>query len=83
MRIIDKNTDYYDYLQNSDDPIVFDRRGSYLLTKDHLDGVHEIYPGQEAQPDGEKHAGAHQQGQHDGPPDKIIDVCQDFRYSTG
>ena len=36
MRIIDKNTDYYDYLQNSDDPIVFDRRGSYLLTKDRL-----------------------------------------------
>ena len=36
MRIIDKNTDYYDYLQNSDDTIVFDRRGSYLLTKDRL-----------------------------------------------
>lgn len=34
MRIIDKNTDYYDYLQNSDDPIVFDRRNSYLLTKE-------------------------------------------------
>lgn len=39
MRIIDKNTDYYDYLQNSDDPIVFDRRGSYLLTKDRLCNV--------------------------------------------
>lgn len=36
MRIIDKNTDYYDYLQNSKDSIVFDRRGSYLLTKDRL-----------------------------------------------
>ena len=36
MRIIDKNTDYYDYLQNSEDSIVFDRRGSYLLTKDRL-----------------------------------------------
>jgi hypothetical protein len=34
MRIIDKNTDYYDYLQNSDDSIVFDRRGSYILTKE-------------------------------------------------
>ena len=33
MRIIDKNTEYYDYLQNSDDPIVFDRRGSYIVTK--------------------------------------------------
>jgi len=33
MRIIDKNTDYYDYLQNSDDTIVFDRRGSYIVTK--------------------------------------------------
>ena len=34
MRIIDKNYDYYDYLQNSDDKIVFDRRGSFLLTKE-------------------------------------------------
>ena len=34
MRIIDKNTDYYDYLQNSEDTLVFDRRGSYLLTKE-------------------------------------------------
>ena len=33
MRIIDKNTDYYDYLQNSEDTIVFDRRGSYIVTK--------------------------------------------------
>lgn len=33
MRIIDKNTDYYDYLQNSEDTIVFDRRGSYMVTK--------------------------------------------------
>lgn len=36
VRIIDKNTDYYDYLQNYDDPLVFDRRGSYLLTKEKL-----------------------------------------------
>lgn len=36
MRIIDKNTDYYDYLQDSEDTLVFDRRGSYLLTKDRL-----------------------------------------------
>ena len=35
MRIIDKNTDYYDYLQNvyPDDTTVFDRSDSYLLTK--------------------------------------------------
>ena len=33
MRIIDKNYDYYDYLQSSDDRIVFDRRNSFLLTK--------------------------------------------------
>ena len=33
IRIIDKNTDYYDYLQNSEDTIVFDRRGSYIVTK--------------------------------------------------
>jgi hypothetical protein len=34
MRIIDKNQDYYDYLQCSTDKLVFDRRGSYLLTKE-------------------------------------------------
>lgn len=32
MRIIDKNKDFYDYLQVYDDDIVFDRRGSYILT---------------------------------------------------
>ena len=34
MRIIDKNYDFYDYLQDYTDTIVFDRRGSFLLTKD-------------------------------------------------
>ncbi len=34
MRIIDKNTDFYDYLQDSTDNIVFDRRDSFLLTKE-------------------------------------------------
>lgn len=36
MRIIDKNTDFYDYLQNVyiDKSIVFDRTDSYLLTKE-------------------------------------------------
>lgn len=33
MRIIDKQHDFYDYLQDSTDKIVFDRRGSFLLTK--------------------------------------------------
>lgn len=54
MRIIDKNTDYYDYLQNSEDTIVFDRRGSRIFTKEqfgeslyvHMDigryGVHKL-----------------------------------------
>lgn len=36
MRIIDKMHDFYDYLQDSTDNLVFDRRGSYLLTKDNL-----------------------------------------------
>lgn len=38
MRIIDKNTDYYDWLQNvyPDDSLVFDRRDSFLLTKEIL-----------------------------------------------
>jgi len=34
MRIIDKNKDFYDYLQNPTDNIVFDRRDSFLLTKE-------------------------------------------------
>ena len=33
MRIIDKQHDFYDYLQDPTDSIVFDRRGSFLLTK--------------------------------------------------
>ena len=38
MRIIDKNTDYYDYLQNvyPDDSVVFDRTDSYILHKKDL-----------------------------------------------
>ena len=36
MRIIDKNNDFYDYLQDSTDKLVFDRRGSYFLTKDYI-----------------------------------------------
>lgn len=36
MRIIDKNTDFYDFYQNiyRDNSLVFDRRDSYVLTKD-------------------------------------------------
>lgn len=36
MRIIDKNTDFYDYLQNvyRDDSITFDRTDSFVLTKE-------------------------------------------------
>lgn len=36
MRIIDKNTDFYDYLQNAyrDNNVTFDRTDSFLLTKD-------------------------------------------------
>ena len=36
MRIIDSQYDYYDYLQNYTDPIVFDRRGSHVLTKEEV-----------------------------------------------
>ena len=36
MRIIDTNHDFYDYLQDSTDTIVFDRRNSFLITKDYL-----------------------------------------------
>lgn len=36
MRIIDKNTDFYDFYQNiyRDGSLVFDRRNSFVLTKD-------------------------------------------------
>lgn len=34
MRIIDKRHDFYDYLQDSTDNLVFDRRDSFLLTKE-------------------------------------------------
>ena len=33
MRIIDKNHDYYDYLADPTDTLVFDRRGSFMLSK--------------------------------------------------
>ena len=36
MRIIDKNYDFYDYLQSYSDSIVFDRRNSFLLTKERI-----------------------------------------------
>ena len=36
MKIIDKNYDYYDYLQTPDDNIVFDRRNSFNLTKERV-----------------------------------------------
>ena len=39
MRIIDKNTDFYDYLQERDkDALVFDRTDSFILTKEELLG---------------------------------------------
>ena len=36
MRIIDSKHDFYDYLQNSTDTIVFDRRNSYMLSKNDI-----------------------------------------------
>ena len=36
MRIIDKNRDYYDYLADPTDDVVFDRRDSFLITKDYM-----------------------------------------------
>ena len=36
MRIIDNKHDFYDYLQNSTDTIVFDRRNSYMLSKNDI-----------------------------------------------
>lgn len=44
MRIIDKNHDFYDYLQDPTDTIVFDRRGSFILTKKYI-CEHMVYPG--------------------------------------
>jgi len=36
MRIIDKNYDYYDYLQDNEDTLVFDRRGSVVDIRDRI-----------------------------------------------
>lgn len=36
MRILDKNKDFYDYLQDYDSDIVFDRRGSHILMNEEL-----------------------------------------------
>ena len=36
MRIIDKQNDYYDYLQDNGDSLVFDRRGSRALAKEEI-----------------------------------------------
>lgn len=36
MRIIDKNRDFYDYFQDYNSDIVFDRRGSHILTNEEL-----------------------------------------------
>lgn len=38
MRIIDRNTDFYDYLQDVyyDESLTFDRRDSFILTKDEI-----------------------------------------------
>ena len=36
MRIIDKQNDYYDYLQDNEDTLVFDRRGSRALSKEEI-----------------------------------------------
>ena len=36
MRIIDKNKDFYDYFQDYDSDIVFDRRGSHIFTNEEL-----------------------------------------------
>ena len=43
MRIIDKNQDFYDYLQDSTDTLVFDRRNSFLLTKEYFCRSLSIY----------------------------------------
>ena len=43
MRIIDKQNDYYDYLQDNGDDLVFDRRGSRSLSKEEiLDTVNRV-----------------------------------------
>lgn len=39
MRIIDKNKDYYDYLQCYNDDIVYDRRNSHFITLDDLKNI--------------------------------------------
>lgn len=44
MRIIDKQNDYYDYLQDNEDTLVFDRRGSRSLDKAEIkDVINRVY----------------------------------------
>lgn len=44
MRIIDKQNDYYDYLQDIGDILVFDRRGSRSLGKEEIkDVINRVY----------------------------------------
>ena len=46
MRIIDKNTDFYDYLQNVylDNSVTFDRTDSFVLTKDMIKSYLRYFP---------------------------------------
>lgn len=43
MRIIDKNRDYYDYLQCYNDDVVYDRRNSYILTNDDILNLYNVH----------------------------------------
>lgn len=45
MRIIDKNTDFYDYLQNvyRDNSLIFDRTNSFVLSKEMVCNSLEVY----------------------------------------
>lgn len=47
MRIIDKNSDFYDYLQDKSDTIVFDRRGSKILDKRDIGNHFDLINGKE------------------------------------
>lgn len=56
--------------------------GLIPLLKNFADGVGQIAPGQEFQPDGQVHAGTHQKEKHDRPPDEAVDLAhKSFDFS--
>ena len=53
-----------------------DVAGMFAVAENHHDGIVQVPPRQEFQTDGQENACPDQKGQHDRPPDEIIDILQ-------